>query len=144
MNFNEYKGSFLFRSLSSSSHSFISNTAKLKMFILTCNCQYTEFHISNFWSHQYLGRKLHFLSPLQFDFQTNSDHKPKKIKVYSDRAVKRYLNEKNLTHGRVMAMISKFSPQIFETHFIIDDWTEEIPSLNSCLLRCNSANSKSK
>ena len=28
-----------------------------------------------------------------------------------------YLNEKNLTHGRVMATISKFSPQIFETYF---------------------------
>ena len=27
---------------------------------------------------------------------------------------KRYLNEKNLTHGRVMATISKFSPQFFE------------------------------
>ena len=31
--------------------------------------------------------------------------------------IKRYLNEKNLMHGRVMATISKFSPQIFETYF---------------------------
>ena len=32
--------------------------------------------------------------------------KPKKIKLYSVRASKCYLNEKNLIHGRVMATIS--------------------------------------
>ena len=35
-----------------------------------CNLQYTEFHISNFWSRRSLERK-----PLGFDGQTNSDHK---------------------------------------------------------------------
>ena len=79
--------------------------------------QYTEFHISNFWSRRSLGRNLDFFSPLGFDVQTNSDHKTQKIKLYSVRALKRYLNEKNLMHGRVMATISKFSPQIFETYF---------------------------
>ena len=38
--------------------------------------------------------------------------------IASVRASKRYLNEKNLTHGRVMATTSKFNPQIFETYFI--------------------------
>ena len=33
------------------------------------------------------------------------------------RALKRYLNEKNLIHGRVKATISKFSTWIFETYF---------------------------
>ena len=56
-------------------------------------------------------------SPLGFDVKTNSDHKTQKIKLYSVRALKRYLDEKNLIHGRVMAMILKFSPQIFETYF---------------------------
>ena len=40
-----------------------------------------------------------------------------KSKFYSVRALKCYLNEKNLIHGRVTATISKFSPQIFETYF---------------------------
>ena len=60
---------------------------------------------------------LELFRPLGFDVQTNSDHKPQKIKLYSVRALKRYLNEKNLIRGRVMATISKFSPQIFETYF---------------------------
>ena len=79
------------------------------------NRHYKDFHISNFWNRRSLGRKP--FSPLEFDVQTNSDHKTQKIKPYSVRALKRYLNEKNLIHGRVMATISKFSPQIFETYF---------------------------
>ena len=82
-----------------------------------CNRQYTEFHISNFWSRQSLGRKPRFFSPLGFDVKTNSDHKTPKIKLYSVRALKRYLNEKNLIRDRVMATISKLSPQIFVTYF---------------------------
>ena len=81
------------------------------------NRQYTEFQISNFWSHRSLGRKLRFFSPLGFDVGTNSDHKTPQNKLYSVRALKRYLNEKYLTHSRVMTTISKFSPQIFETYF---------------------------
>ena len=61
-----------------------------------------------------LGDNLDFFSPLGFDVGTNSDHK---IKLCSVRALKGYLNKKNLIHGLVMATISKFSPQIFETYF---------------------------
>ena len=110
MNLNEYKGSFLFKSPSSSSHSFIPNTENGKCLHIR-NRQYTEFRISNFCNRWSLERK-----PLGFDVQTNSDHKSQKIKLYSVRALKRYLNEKNLIHGRVMAMILKFSPQMFETY----------------------------
>ena len=53
-----------------------------------------------------LGENLDFLVHLGFDVQADSV-----------RALKRYLNEKNLIHGRVMATISKFSPQIFKTQF---------------------------
>ena len=80
--------------------------------------QYTKFHISNFWSRQSLVRKPRFFSPLRFDVQTNSNLKTfAKIIFYSVRTFKHYLNEKNLIHGRVMAIISRFSPQIFGTHF---------------------------
>ena len=78
-----------------------------------CNRQYTEFHISSFWSRRYLD----FFSPLGFDIQTNSDHKTQKVKLCSVRALKHYLNEKNLIHGRVMATISKLGVLIFETCF---------------------------
>ena len=64
-----------------------------------------------------LGENLKFFNPLRFDVQTNSDNKTQKIKLYSVRALKCYLNEINLTHDLVMATISKFSPQIFETYF---------------------------
>ena len=64
-----------------------------------------------------LGENLDFFSPLGFDVQTNSDHKAQKIKLYSVKASKYCLNEKSLIHDRVMATISKFSPQIFETFF---------------------------
>ena len=96
-----------------------------------CNRQYTEFHISNFWSRRSLGRKPEFsFSPLGFDIQTNSDHKTQKIKLYSVRVLKRYLTEKNLIQGRVVATISKFSPKIlkctFKVHIIqFHDSTEE-------------------
>ena len=96
-----------------------------------CNRQYTEFHISNFWSRRSLGRKPEFsFSPLGFDIQTNSDHKTQKIKLYSVRVLKRYLIEKNLIEDRVVATISKFSPKIlkctFKVHIIqCHDSTEE-------------------
>ena len=62
-------------------------------------------------------RKPRFFSPLGFDVQTYSDHKTPKIKLCSVIALKRYRNQKNLIHGREMATISKFGPQIFETYF---------------------------
>ena len=61
-----------------------------------------------------LGENLNFFSPLGFDVQTNSDHKTPKIKLYSVRALKLYLNEKNLIHGRVMAAILKFRAYVHD------------------------------
>ena len=107
MNLNEYKGSFLFKSPFSSSHSLIPNTPKLEMFT------YSQI----FGVVGPSGENLDFFSPLGFNVQTNSDHKIQKVKLYSVSALKRYLNEKNLIYGRVMTTISKFSPQIFETYF---------------------------
>ena len=77
------------------------------------NRQYAEFHISNFWSRRSLRRKPRPLCPFEFGIQTHSDHNTQKIKLYSARALKRYLKEKNLMHGRLMVTISNFSPQIF-------------------------------
>ena len=114
MDSNEYTGSFLFMSPSSSSRCFISNTAKLKFVIAKKN---GVSHLKFLESSVPWEKILIFLSPLGFDIQTNSDHKTQKIKLYSVRALKRYLNEKNLIHGRAVSMISKFSPQIFETYF---------------------------
>ena len=112
MNLNGYKESFLFKLPSSSSHSFIPNTAEtgnVYIFIIANIQSFTCQILGVVWS---LGRKRRFFSPLGFVVQTNSDQKTLKIKFLSVRALKRYLNEENLIHGRVMAMISKFSPQI--------------------------------
>ena len=113
MTLNEHKRSFLF----SSSCRFISNTAKTGNVYIFVIADIHSFITQVFEVVGRLGENLDFFSPLGFDVQTNSDHKTQKIKLYSVRALKRYLNEKNLIHGRVMATISKFSPQIFETHF---------------------------
>ena len=43
-----------------------------------------------------------------------------KIKFYSVRALKCYLNEKDLIYDGKTATISKFSPQVFETYFSKD------------------------
>ena len=67
-----------------------------------------------------LGEILKLFIPLEFDVQTNSDHKNYKIKLYSVRALKRYLSERNLIHGRVMATMLKFSPQNFETYLRVN------------------------
>ena len=86
-----------------------------------------------------LGENLDIFSPLGFDVQTNSDHKTQKIKFYSVRAFKRYLSEKNLIHGRVMATILKFSRLMFETYFSLGaikkdarTWIIALPLDNSC------------
>ena len=64
-----------------------------------------------------LRENLGFFGSLGFDVQINSDRKTQKIKLYSVRALNRYLNEKYLIHGRAMAAISKFSLQIFKMNF---------------------------
>ena len=75
MNLNEYKGSFLFKSPSSSSYSFIPNTAKHVR-----NRQYKSFTSQIFGVVGPLGENLDLFSPLGFDIQINSDHKTQKIK----------------------------------------------------------------
>ena len=54
---------------------------------------------------------------LRLRIKKNLKDKKKKKKFYSVRALKFYPNEKNLIHGQVTAMISIFSPQIFEMYF---------------------------
>ena len=61
-------------------------------------------------------KNLDFFSPFGFDIQTASHYKTQKNQALV-RALKRYLNEKNLIHARVLETTSKFSPQIFETYF---------------------------
>ena len=64
-----------------------------------------------------LGGKFNFFSPSGFEIQRDFDYRSSKIKFYSVRALKCYLNEKNLMHDRVTATIPQFSPQIFEAYF---------------------------
>ena len=59
--------------------------------------------------------KTSIFSTLGFDVYLNSCHKIKKSSS-TQSALKCYLNDKNLMHGRVMATISKFSPQIIKTY----------------------------
>ena len=60
-----------------------------------------------------LREKLHFVSPLRFHMQRNSDQESSKIMLQLLRASKRYLNQKNLMHGRETATISKSSAHYF-------------------------------
>ena len=85
MNLNEYKGSFLFKLTTSSSHSFIPNTAKLKNVHIFVNKTknvhiFVIANIQSFTSQIFgvigpLGENLDFFSPLGIDVQTNSYHK---------------------------------------------------------------------
>ena len=52
-----------------------------------------------------LGERFEFFSRLGFKIQSNFDLETTEIKVHSVRALKRYLNEKNLIHGRETATI---------------------------------------
>ena len=52
-----------------------------------------------------LGEKCEFFSPLGFKLQSNFDLETTKIKLHLVRALKRYLNEKNLLRGRETATI---------------------------------------
>ena len=66
-----------------------------------------------------LGRQFDFSVPRDLKFKAILITEPQKIKFYVVRALKCYLNEKNLIHGRITATISKFSPQIFETYISV-------------------------
>ena len=57
------------------------------------NRQHAEFHVSNFLESSDPWKKTStFFSPLRFEIQRNSDHETPKIKLYSVRALKCYLN----------------------------------------------------
>ena len=55
-----------------------------------------------------IGRKVQFFNLSGIEIQSVSAYRTSNIKFYSVRALKCYLNEKNLIHGRVTATISKF------------------------------------
>ena len=57
-----------------------------------------------------LGGKFNLFSPSGFEFQ-------KLIMLYSVKALKRDLNEKNQIHGRETVSISIFGALIYETYF---------------------------
>ena len=78
MNLNEYKGSFLLKSPSSSSHSFIPNTAKPGNVYIFVIASIQSFTSQIFGVVGPLGENVDFFGSLGFDFQTNSDHKTKK------------------------------------------------------------------
>ena len=70
-----------------------------------------------------LGGKFDFFSPSGFEIQSDFDYRTSKIKFYSVRALKSYVNEKNLIHDRVTATISKFSPR-FQMFKCCPYWTK--------------------
>ena len=67
------------------------------------------FHISNVWSRRSIGKKIDFLIPWNLKFKEILIRKLKKIKLYSIRALKRYLSWSSLMYGRETVAISKFS-----------------------------------
>ena len=69
-----------------------------------------DYEYANISSGRSLGRKVLFFSPSGFVIRSDFDYRASKIKFYSVRALKYYLNEKNLIYGRVTATISKLSP----------------------------------
>ena len=105
----------MFKSPPSSSYNFIPNTTKLETFTYSKLPIYRFSHSQTFAVVGPLGVNLSVFSPLRFDVQTNSDHNIKRF--HSARALNRYLDEKNMIHGLVMATISKFNPQSLETYF---------------------------
>ena len=103
--------------LSSFSHNFISNIANAKfcMFIINKNKSFLSQNLKAVGS---LGGKFDFFTSSGFEIQIDFGYKISNFKLCSVRALKRYTNKKNQTHGRVIATISKFSAfENFETHF---------------------------
>ena len=113
MNLNEYKGLFIFKSPSSLSHSFItqhSKTENVYMFVIA--------NIQSFTSQIFrvvgpLGENLDFLVHWDLTLKKKLIKTPKPQALLS-QSFKR--NESNLIYDRVMATISKFSQQVFETY----------------------------
>ena len=82
---------------SSSSHSFISNTATLEVFAYLLLAIYRISQLKFLESSIPLEKTSIFSVPWDF----KSRREIPKIKLYSVRALKGYLNEKNLIHGGV-------------------------------------------
>ena len=86
-----------------------------------------------------LRGKFDFFSPSGFEIQSDFDHRTSKIKFYFVRALKCYLNKKNLIHGRVTATISKFIAQIFETYISVIYDQSDLARLEISLNRAHNA-----
>ena len=113
--FIQSKAQNWYNMLSSFSYNFKSNIANFCIFVISNN---ESFISQNLKTVGPLGGRFDFFSPSGYDIQSDFDYRTSKIKFYSVRALKCYLNDKNLMHGQVMATISKFSSQIVETYFI--------------------------
>ena len=88
----------------------------------TRNCQHTGFHISNFWSRRSLERKP-WLFLIRWDLTLKQIliTKTQKINLYSVRALKSYLNEKNLVEWwqRLQNLVHKFLKRISDLSIFI-------------------------
>ena len=84
-------------------------------------------------SRQSLWRKHRLFSPLGFDILRNSDQGIPKIKLYTVRALKWFLNEKNLILGRLTVTILKFNALVLKrtlvkiSHFWGQRWDHRSP-----------------
>ena len=103
-------------------------TWKFCLFVINNNKSFISQNLNAVGS---LGGNFDLFSPSGFEIQRVFDYRTSKIKFYSVRALKCYLNEKNLIHGRVTATISKFSPQIFEMYIRSSDYHFEVHTVTS-------------
>ena len=91
--------------LSSFSHNFISNKENFKIFVYS---QSAIIRVSqNLKVAGPLAGKFDFFGLSGFEIQRDFDYKVSKIKFYSIRALKQYLNEKDLIHVQVTTTISQ-------------------------------------
>ena len=109
MNLNEYKGRSVSEALLSSSHSFICDTEKLEMFTFLQLAMHRVLRLKFLESSDPWKKSSIFLVSWDLRFKGILIAKPQTIKLHTVRALKRYLNEKNLIHGRVTATILEFS-----------------------------------
>ena len=79
-----------------------SKPEKFVIFVISNN---TSFISQNLKVVEHLRGKFDFFSPSGFETQSDFHCRTSKIKFYSVRALKCYLNEKSLIHGRVTATI---------------------------------------
>ena len=98
--------------LSSFSHYFISSIRNFKNFYIFVISNNKSFIFQNLKVVGPLREKFDFFCHSGFEIQSDFDYGSLKIKFYFVRALKCYLNEKNLIDGRVTAMISKLSQSI--------------------------------